>query len=131
MTIDSDFNRMIVDFMSDDPLTVTYNSITSVYSDATGINTPVTLSVPCQAILLEHQLRVAGDRTQNTSLIREGDKLLYMRPPEKTDTLRLPLVLNPASDTITVAGLDYSIVTFKQTNPSAVNCVLYEIYLRR
>lgn len=125
-----DLSRVVMEFMADDPLTVTYQKNTTSYSDATGASTITTVSIPCQAIFLEHQLRTSGDSTKDSTLIRQGDKLLFMRPPEKTDAFRLPLVIDPAADRIIVAGATYKIVTFKQTNPSAANCILYEIYLR-
>ncbi len=129
-TID-DFNRTVLEFMADDPLTVTYQSNTESYSDATGINTITTVSIPCQAIFLEASPRVTfGDGTKDNTLIRQGDKLLFMRPPEKSDIYSDPLVINPALDRILVGTTSYSIVTVKQTNPSAANCILYEIYLR-
>lgn len=117
-------------FMRDDPLTVTYESNTESYSDATGINTITTVSIPCQAIFLDHDRFTSGDTTKDATLIRASDKLLFMRPPEKSDTYRLPLVINAASDRIVIGTTSYSIVNFKQTNPSASNCILYEIYLR-
>src|SRR4051812_3658440 len=102
MSAQDDFNRMIVDFFNDDPLTVTYQSNTESYSDATAVNTLSTVNIPCQAIFLDHQLRTSGDSTKDGTLIREGDKLLFMRPPEKSDTYRLPLVINQALDRILV-----------------------------
>lgn len=130
MSAQDDFNRMIVDFFNDDPLTVTYQSNSESYSDVTGFNTVSTVSIPCRAIFLDHQLRTSGDSTKDGTLIRQGDKLLFMRPPEKSDTYRLPLVINQALDRILVGTVSYKIVTFKQTNPSAADCILYEIYLR-
>ncbi len=131
MSTSVDFDRMVLSFMSDDPLTVTYQSKTQTYSDATGMMTTETVSIPCQAILLEVDPRkFSGDGTKEGTLIRQGDKLLFLRPPEKVDPYRLPLVVNTASDTILVGATQYNIVTSKQTNPSAANCILYEIYLR-
>lgn len=128
-TID-DFNRVVMEFMADDPLTVTYQSNTESYSDASGFNTVTTVNIPCQGIFLDYPLKSAGDTTKDATLVRQSDKLLFMRPPEKTDTYRLPLVINQALDRILVGTVSYKIVAVKQTNPSAANCILYEIYLR-
>jgi hypothetical protein len=71
-----------------------------------------------------------GDGTKDSTLIRQGDKLLFIRPPEKVDPYRLPLVINPSEDRVVVGSTTYKIVTSKQTNPSATNCILYELYVR-
>lgn len=130
MTTIDDFDRVVLAFMQDDPLTVTYQSNSESYSDVTAINTVSTVNIPCKAIFLDHQLRTSGDSAKDGTLIRQGDKLLFMRPPEKSDTYRLPLVINQTLDRILVGTVSYKIVTFKQTNPSASDCILYEIYLR-
>ena len=126
----ADFDRVVLEFMADDPLTVTYRSNTQSYSDATATNTITTHEIDCQAIFLDHQLRTSGDTTKDQTLIRQSDKLMFLRPPEKTDPDALPLVINPALDRILVGAVSYKIVSFKQTNPSATNCILYELYLR-
>lgn len=130
MSTSVDFDRAVLDFMNESPLTVTYQSNTSIYSDATGENTITTLSVPCQAIFLDMPKYSSGDGTKEASLIRDGDKLLFLRPPEKTDPFRTPLVVDPVSDRILVGTTSYKIVTFKRTMPDAVNCILYEFYIR-
>ena len=131
MSTSADFDRCVLDFMADDPLTVYYHSNTATYSDTTGENTITTLSIPCQAIFLDMPKYSAGDGTREGSLIREGDKLLFVRPPEKTDPYRNPLIIDPVADRILVGTTSYKIVTSKQTNPSAANCLLYEFYIRK
>lgn len=131
MSTSEDFDRAVLEFIADDPLTVTYQSNSQSYSDTTATNTITTVSIPCQAIFLEVDPRkVTGDGAKDGTQIRDGDKLLFMRPPEKTDPLRIPLVINPVLDRIVVGTTIYKIVKMKQTNPSAANCILYELYLR-
>lgn len=130
MSTAADFDRVVMEFMADDPLTVTYQSNTESYSDTTGTNTLTTANISCQAIFLDLPKVTNGDGTKDTTLIRQGDKLLFLRPPEKSETYRPPLNINPSLDRILIGSASYKIVTFKQTNPSNADCILYELYLR-
>jgi hypothetical protein len=130
VSIAKDFDRMVAQFMRDDPLTVFYLSVQNTYDDLTGVNTRTEVRIPCKAIFLDYQLRSSGDGTKPATLIQEGDKLLYMQPPNKADSLVAPLVIDPSADRVEIEGVVYKIVIFKQTNPSAANCLLFELYLR-
>ncbi len=131
MSTSTDFDRMVLTFLSDDPLTITYQSNSESYSDLTGTNTVTTVSLPCQAIFLEVDPRkLSGDTTKDATLIRQSDKLLFVRPPEKTDPDADPLVINEALDRILVGTTSYKIVSVKRTDPSTNNCILYEFYIR-
>lgn len=124
-------DRCIMQFMREFPLTVTYIKESSSYSDSTGENTVTEVLISCQGILLEVEAKPSfGDGTKNNTLIRDGDKLLFIRPPQKTDSTNLVLDVNPSSDKILIGTTRYNIVTFKTTNPTASNSFLYEFYIR-
>lgn len=133
MSIASDFDRMVIDFMNDDPLIAYYIKFSGdgIYNPSTGENVVSTVEIPVKAILLDLTLRTNGLGTAPNSLIQAGDKLLYVQPPEKTDSLRSPLVINPASDKIRIGTTEYDIVIMKESNPSGSNVILYELYLRK
>lgn len=72
-----------------------------------------------------------GTGTKGSSLIQDGDQILYVRPTEKTDVFADALVINPASDSVLINGISWGIVTVKEYNPSASDVILYELYIRK
>lgn len=132
MSTARDFDRMVMQFMRDDPLTATYiKQLPGVFNSTTGENTTSTVEIPVRGIQLDMVLTRNGQSTEDNKMIRQGDKQFFMQPPEKTDPLAIPLVINEASDTIRIGTKTYNIVTAKEINPSGSNVILYEIYLRK
>lgn len=132
MTTASDFDRMVLEFMRDDPLTAYYQKITSGdYNPVTSSVGVVTTEIPVSAILLDLTLRSNGLTKEANSLIQAGDKLLFVRPPNKADPDADFLVVDPTSDRIRIGSTVYTIVTFKEVNPSAQNQILIELYIRQ
>lgn len=133
MSTAADFDRMVMEFMRDDPLTayIVKQSTTGTFDPTTG-NLPTSeIEIPVQAIQLDLTLRTNGDGAVPYSLIRASDKLLFVRPPEKTDIFSMPLVINPAIDGVRIGTKVYTIVMLKEVNPSGSNVILYELYIRK
>ncbi len=134
MSTARDFDRLVVlEFMRDDPLTVYLQRelITSPYDPATGEAIQSTIEIPLQGLLLDLTLRSNGTGTAPGTLIQDGDKELYIRPPEKTDPLAAPLVMHPESDKIRIGSTIYSVVEMKEANNSASNPIVYLLYIRK
>jgi len=125
-------DRVVLDFINDDPLTAYYTrQIPGTFNATTGEYTISSVEIPVRGIQLDMVLTRNGQSTEDNKMIRQGDKQFFMQPPEKTDPLAIPLVINEASDTIRIGTKTYNIVTCKEVNPSGSNVILYEIYLRK
>ena len=132
MTPASDFDRMVMEFMEDDPLTAIYLSYNDgVYNPTLGENVTAVTEVEVDAILLDLTLQSNGLSTKFGTLVLGGDKNLYIRPPEKKDIEAEALVINPSKDRVRIGTVEYKIVTMKEINPSGSNPILYDLYIRR
>lgn len=129
----SDFDRAILEFFVDFGFEATYIKQLGdgVYDPATGENVITTVEIPVEAILLDLTLQSNGLSTKFGTLVQAGDKELYIRPPEKTDPLRLPLVINPANDRVRANGVEYKIHSMKELNTTSTESLLYNLYIRR
>lgn len=85
----------------------------------TKVDSPVT------AVLLDLTLQSNGLSLKYGTEILTGDKEAYMLPPAN------PIKINPGSDKLTFAGIQYTVVTFKEINPSGTKPYVYMLYLRR
>jgi len=132
MSAADDFDRMILDFMRDDPLTATYIQYgTPVYDTTTGESTTPETLTSVQCIILDFDRMSNGLSSKFGTEILQGDKDFYMYPTNKADPLATPIVPNPTSDRITVGGITYKIVNMKEANPQASAPLLYNLMLRR
>lgn len=127
-----DFDRTVFEFMQEFGFTATYlQAGTATYNPTTGENTVAVTEIPVEAIQLDLPLTRNGASTATGTLIQDGDKQLFIRPPNKTDENASALVVNPAADRVRIGSTEWRIVTFKETNPSANNQILIELYIRR
>ena len=132
MSAASDFDFMILQFMNDDPLTGTYHQyIQGDYDTDTSEYTTVQVDTPVSCIILDFDRMVNGVSSKFGKDVLQGDKDCYMYPVEKADPLATPIVPNPTSDRITIGGIIYKIVVFKEANPEANAPMLYNFMLRR
>lgn len=130
--ITDDFDRLVMDFMRDYPMTATYVQQTDgAYDPATGTVTSTTDEIEVEAILLDLTLSSNGLSTRHGTAVVAGDKQLIVRPPNKTDPDAAPLVINTATDRVIVAGHTYKVVTFKEINPTGPDPIAFDLYLRR
>lgn len=132
MSAESDFLRMIIDFMNDDPMTATYHQFAQgSYDFSTDTYTTVPIDTPVRAILLDLDRTNNGFSSKFNTLISSGDKELYMFPTQLADNLAAPIVPDPTKDSITVAGIKYKIHVVKSADPKGSNPLLYNFLLRR
>jgi hypothetical protein len=94
------------------------------YDPTTGTSTTSTSNVTVTAVVLDLTLQSNGYSTKYGTLIQQGDKEAYVIPPPGG------LVVNPATDTFTMQGKTWKIVSFKQINPNMNERMVYFLYLR-
>lgn len=130
--INADFDAVVMEFMEDYPMTATYRTqVDGAYDPATGTTSFTTVDTEVEAILLDLTLSSNGLSTRHGTMVVAGDKQLIVRPPEKTDPLATPIVINTATDRVIVFGQDYKVVTYKEINPTGNDVILFDLYLRR
>lgn len=129
----TDFEGCVSDFMDD------FGGAATVIVRGSQKKDPVTGNIvyeetpyTVRAILLDIMKTLSGTGTVNGTTIQQGDKVLFVEPPEKKYPGADPLPkLDPTKDTVVMGNITYKVVTVKETNPSADNLVMLEIYLRR
>jgi hypothetical protein len=107
-------------------------AVSEVYDPLTSENVVTYQDYPVNAMLFDYVRKNEGEGEAQNTLIRTGDKQVYIQPPQKTDIgLALPH-LSANRDFFKINDKIYKIVTVKQLNPSQqqVNCILYELYIR-
>lgn len=129
----SDFDRMISEMMSEFGFVTTYfHKVSESINDTTNVITPIFEEIEIEAIKMELVRPVEGSSgTKSGSLIQDGDQMLYVRPTEKVDVFADAIAINPASDRININGKMWKIITSKSYDPSANDCILYELYIRK
>jgi hypothetical protein len=127
----TDFDGSVAEFMQEFGFIATYMQPTSTYDPTTGTNTVTYTEIPVQAIQVDLNLRSNGMSVGNGTLIQDGDKQLYIRPPNKTDTSASALTVNSAADKVKINGVLWRILTFKEITPDATDQILIELYIRR
>lgn len=131
MSASDDFDRMILEFMQDDPQTATYHQyLSGVYNPATSEYTTTQVDTQVQCIVQDFDRLNAGFSSKFNTLIEAGDREMYMRPTEKVNHLATPIVPNPTKDRVTVNGITYKIEIVKVADPGNVPLV-YNFLLRR
>lgn len=102
------------------------------YDPSTSENTVTYQEYPVNVMVFDYVRKNEGEGTQGNTLIKTGDKQVYVQPPQKTEVGIAMPHLNPNRDLLLLAGKTYKIVTVKQLNPSLAqeSCILYELYIR-
>lgn len=107
-------------------------AVSEEYDPATSENTVSYQDYLVNIMVFDYVRKSEGEGTEQNTLIKTGDKQVYVQPPQKTEVgLALPH-LNANSDLLKIGNKLYKIVTVKQLNPSLSqdSCVLYELYVR-
>jgi len=132
MSAESDFQRMILDFMQDDPATAIYTQYKQgTYNVATSKYNTVKVETPCKCILLDLTRNSNGLSSVYGTNIIMGDKDCYIYPTNKADPIAPPLVIDTTSDRVVIAGITYKIEVVKSADPTGANALLYQMMLRR
>jgi hypothetical protein len=107
-------------------------AISEDYDPTTSENVVTYHDYPVNAMFFDYVRKTEGEGTEHNTLIKTGDKQVYVQPPQKNDE-GLPLPhFSPNRDYLKVGVKTYKIITLKQLNPSLTTdgCVLYELYVR-
>jgi len=127
-----DFDSMVAEFFIEFGFSATFvHSLAPVHNDTNGTVTTPTLSIPVEAIRMELIRPVEGSGSRTGTLIQDGDLQLFVRPTEKSDYFAEALQVSPNTDSFVINGKSWKIVTCKEYNPSADDCILYEFYIRK
>lgn len=129
----SDFDNAVLEFMREFGFIATYEKQNGngTYDTTTGENVVEIVSIPVEAIIIDLTKPNNGLGSKFGTEILAGDKEIYIRPPEKTDPLRTPLVIDHTTDNIVANGVRYNIVVVKEVNPTTTNAIMYNILIRR
>ena len=106
--------------------------VKGAYNPATSSASITELEIPCRGIMFDLTLQSNGDQTKLGTLIEMGDKQLFIQPTEDDGFYYNNETgsLYPNQDRVKIGGKIYKILTFKQVNPSTLNSVLWECYIR-
>lgn len=127
-----DFDMMIAEFMCEFGFVTTYKHSTgSVPNDATGRVETTFEEFEIEAIKSELIRPNEGRGTKPGTNIADAELMLFVRPLEKADRFYEATNFNPTADKVLINGVQWKIVTIKEYNPSASNCYLYELYIKK
>jgi hypothetical protein len=110
-------------------------AISSAYDPDTSENVVTYHDYPVNVLVFDYVRKNEGEGTANNTLVKTGDKQVYVQPPQKNNLDPLPH-LDANKDLLKIETTDgvatYKIVTVKQYNPSLTSqgCILYELYVR-
>lgn len=132
MSSTSDFDKMVLDFFNDDPLSVVYKQqVTGAYNPATREPSVTVTSITARGILLDLQMMANGLSSKFGTVISAGDKELIMLPTEKASLNAASLSPDPTQDRVVVSGIEYKVVNMKTIDPSGVAPLVYFLHIRR
>jgi len=127
------FDRTVASMMSKFGTTAYISvAISEEYDPSTSENTVTFQDYLVNIMVFDYVRKTEGEGTEKDTLIKTGDKQVYVQPPQKTEVgLALPH-LNANRDMLKIGSNTYKIITVKQLNPSLAqdSCVLYELYIR-
>lgn len=127
----TDFDEALSEFFEEFGFEATYLKYENSYNPNTLKNAQTLTEIPVEAILMDLTLQSNGLSTKFGTLVVAGDKELFVRPPNKTDSSADPLVIDPSTDRIRVNGIVYKIVTMKEINTTSTEPLVYDLYIRR
>jgi hypothetical protein len=107
-------------------------AVSEEYDPSTSENTASYQDYLVNIMAFDYVRKNEGEGTEKDTLVKTGDKQVYVQPPQKTEVgLALPH-LNANRDLLKIGDKQYKIVTVKQLNPSLLqdSCILYELYVR-
>lgn len=122
----SDFHSVVKEFLNDQQwhVNVTLIKTTSVYDPDTSENIVTEKRYTMQAIPLDYINKNEGAGTNVQTLIRSGDKQVFIRPN------RFVTSIDPSADTLKIGNIVYKIVTVKEVNPTSSDVLYYELFAR-
>lgn len=129
MSLPDDFAATAFELVAALGSEATYTSVAQgEYDPATGVSIVETTQT-VKAVLLDLTLQSNGLSLKYGTEILAGDKEAYVIPPQRHGGS--PISVTPMADKLTMAGVEYTVVTFKEVNPTGADPYVYFIYLRR
>jgi hypothetical protein len=127
-----DFDHTVLHFMNEWGSDFQYiRSVDGEYNPATGSTSSTEKKFLVRGIMMDMTLQSNGLGTRYGTQILAGDKQFFMQPPNKATDGAPALVVNPTTDRIKLGNVLYSIVTFKEVNPTGADPIVFELVLRR
>lgn len=132
MSSSAEFSRMLAEFFREDGFSATFiKQLPGVPNDDEGTLEAANEEFTIRCIKTPVFGNMAGARTKLGTLIQEADEVLYVQPSQATNKWADPLYIDPTSDRVEINGTSWKVVAAKEYDPSASNCVLYELYIKR
>lgn len=130
MSVLTEFDPMVLEFFSECGVDATYSKVTQTYDPTDGDMAETSVTWDVQAIVLDLSLQSNGFSLKYGTLVQQGDKEVFIRPPKKVDGTS-NFTVDPANDKILVGSKVYSIVTYKEVNPTmGDDPILFMFYVR-
>jgi len=125
-----DFDAAALELVSEMGTTGTYISVSKgSYDPETGTVVPASTPQTVKLAVLDLTLQSNGLSLKYGTEVLAGDKEVYMIPPQKTGGAAISV--NPGADKVVVGGVTYTVVTFKEVNPTMTDPVVFFLYVRR
>jgi hypothetical protein len=99
------------------------------YDVSTASVTRTELSQSTPMVLVDLTLQSNGYSTKFGTQVLAGDREAYVIPPHKSGGQVVSIT--PNSDRLTFNGVTYTVVTYKDANPSGSDSWVWYLYLRR
>lgn len=126
----TELERAAYDLITEFGSTATLRTVlTGDYNPDTGAVSRAEVSQYVRAVLVDLTLQSNGLSLRYGTEVLTGDKEAYVLPPEKTGGN--PVTFSPGVDTLTVGGVQYTVVTVKEGNTTGSSPFVYFMYLRR
>lgn len=100
------------------------------YDPSTGTMTNVTTSRDISVCVFDYPYLNSGVTNLKNSLIKETDRQCLIIPFHKDGRTPTTISVNPNLDKIVINNIQYSIIAFKEINPSGTDAAMYECYIR-
>lgn len=124
-----DLARAALDLVTQYGAVGTYTNVTpGKYVPGVGA-TDIEVTQSAKMVLLDLTLQSNGMSLKYGTQIKAGDKEAYMIPPVRSGGTAINV--SPEADYLILGGVRYTVVTFKEINPTGSNPLVYMLYLRR
>lgn len=122
----SEFHDVVNEFFDVQGWSTTATLIkkTTVYDVDTSDTVVTETLYPMQAMPFDYINKFLGASTMNETLIRNGDKQVYLKPSAGVTDI------DPSSDKLLLGGKIYNIVTAKEFNPTMTDVLYWELFVR-
>lgn len=129
MTTESDLYQAALGLITEFGGTGTYKSVKVGPSIPGQVPADIVVSQSAKMVLLDLTLQSNGMSLKYGTQIKTGDKEAYVLPPARYGGQ--PINVNPGTDKVIFGGVEYTVVTYKEINPTGANPLVLFLYLRR